>query len=133
MHLIKNLFTFTRFFRGRTFNIFSVKVINTSITSMLFLNYFRKPFFLENFSFSKNYTAQKMKFSIKDFFSKCDHICRKLWIWIYLMKKPLMENFIFCGEWRRGFSWIFHKGKTCSLWSRQSLLKVCMESCPANN
>ena len=33
-------------------------------------------------------TAQK-KFFIKDFFSKCDQICRKL-------KKSLMENFIFC-------------------------------------
>ena len=25
--------------------------------------------------------AQKMKFSFKDFFSKCDQILRKLWIW----------------------------------------------------
>ena len=37
-----------------------------------------------------------MKFSIKDFFSKCDQICRKLRIWSHLLKKPLMENFIFC-------------------------------------
>ena len=35
--------------------------------------------------------AQKMKFSIKDFFSKSDQIRRKL-----LLKKSLMENFIFC-------------------------------------
>ena len=41
-------------------------------------------------------TAQKMKFSIKDFFSKCDQIRRFLWIWSYLLKKYLMENFIFC-------------------------------------
>ena len=41
-------------------------------------------------------TAQKMKFSIKDFFSKCDQICRKLLIWSHLLKKSLMENFIFC-------------------------------------
>ena len=41
-------------------------------------------------------TAQKMEFSIKDFFSKCDQIRRKLRIWSQLMKKPLMENFIFC-------------------------------------
>ena len=34
-------------------------------------------------------TAQKLKFSIKDFFSKCDQIGRKL-------RKTLMENFIFC-------------------------------------
>ena len=37
-----------------------------------------------------------MKFSIKDFFSKCDQICRKLWISSHLLKKPLMDNFIFC-------------------------------------
>ena len=41
-------------------------------------------------------TAQKMKFSIKDFFSKCDQIRRKLRIWSHLLKKSLMENFIFC-------------------------------------
>ena len=37
-----------------------------------------------------------MKFSIKDFFSKCDQIRRKLRIWSQLLKKSLMENFIFC-------------------------------------
>ena len=41
-------------------------------------------------------TSQKMKFSIKYFFSKCDQICRKLWVWSHLLKKSLMENFIFC-------------------------------------
>ena len=41
-------------------------------------------------------TAQKMKFSIKDFFSNCDQIRRKLRIWSYLLKKSLTENFIFC-------------------------------------
>ena len=33
-----------------------------------------------------------------DFFSKCDQIRRKLRIWSHLLKKSLMENFIFvCG------------------------------------
>ena len=41
-------------------------------------------------------TAQKMKFSIKDLFSKCDQIRRKLRIWSHLLKKSLMENFILC-------------------------------------
>ena len=41
-------------------------------------------------------TTQKMKFSIKDFSSKCDQIRRKLRIWSFLLEKPLMENFIFC-------------------------------------
>ena len=44
-------------------------------------------------------TAQQMKFSIKDFFSKCDHIRRKLQIWSLLQKKSLMKNFIFYAVW----------------------------------
>ena len=38
---------------------------------------------------------KKMKFSIQDFFSKCDQIRRKLRIWSHLLKKSLMENFNF--------------------------------------
>ena len=37
-----------------------------------------------------------MKFSNKDFVSKCDQIRMKLRIWSHLLKKSLMENFIFC-------------------------------------
>ena len=37
-----------------------------------------------------------MKFSIKDFFRKCDQIRSFLRIWSHLQKKSLMENFIFC-------------------------------------
>ena len=37
-----------------------------------------------------------MNFSIKDYFSKCDHIRRKLRIWSQLLKNSLMKNFIFC-------------------------------------
>ena len=40
-------------------------------------------------------TPQKMKFSIKDFFSKCDQICSFLRIWSHLLKKSLMENLLF--------------------------------------
>ena len=43
-----------------------------------------------------NHTAQKMKFSIKDFFSKFDQICSFLRIWSQLLKKSLMENLFFC-------------------------------------
>ena len=49
-----------------------------------------------NHSESQFYTAQKMKISIKDFFSKCDQIRRKLQIWSHLLKKSIMENFNFC-------------------------------------
>ena len=46
----------------------------------------------------KHFTAQKMKFSIKDLFlfSKFDQIHSFLWIWSHLLKRSLMENFIFC-------------------------------------
>ena len=37
-----------------------------------------------------------MKYSINDFFRKCDQIRMKLRMWSYLPKKSLMENFIFC-------------------------------------
>ena len=41
-------------------------------------------------------TAQKMRFFIKDFYSKCDQIHRKLRIWSHLLENYLMENFILC-------------------------------------
>ena len=41
-------------------------------------------------------TVLKMKFSIKDFFSKSDQIHSFLRIWSHLLKKSLVENFIFC-------------------------------------
>ena len=41
-------------------------------------------------------TSQKMKFSIKDFFSKCDQIRSFLRIWSHLLKKSLMETSFFC-------------------------------------
>ena len=40
--------------------------------------------------------STKIKFPIKDFFSKCDQIRRNVPIWSHLIKKPWMENFIFC-------------------------------------
>ena len=45
---------------------------------------------------SDTITAMRMKFSITDFFSKCDQIRRELRILSHLLKKFLMENFIFC-------------------------------------
>ena len=37
-----------------------------------------------------------MRFFITDFFSKCDRIRSFLRVWSHLLKKSLMENFIFC-------------------------------------
>ena len=51
-----------------------------------------------------NSTAQKLKFSVKYFFSKCDQIRSVLRIWSHLLKKSLMENFIFCTVLLANFS-----------------------------
>ena len=61
--------------------------------------------FLSWLSFDIVGTAQEMKFSIKDFFSKCDQIRRKLRIWSHLLKISLIENFFFlCNEGNLGQS-----------------------------
>ena len=41
------------------------------------------------------FTAQKMKFSIANFFSKYDQMRWKQRIWSHLLKKSLMKNFLF--------------------------------------
>ena len=40
--------------------------------------------------------STKIKFFIKNFFSKCDQICSFRRIWSHLLKKYSIENFIFC-------------------------------------
>ena len=47
-------------------------------------------------SLSYCFTAQKMKFSINNLFSKCNQIRSFLRIWPHLLKKSVMENLIFC-------------------------------------
>ena len=42
------------------------------------------------------FTAQKIKFPITDFFNKCDQIRSFPRTWSHLLKKSIMENFIFC-------------------------------------
>ena len=51
---------------------------------------------LEDIQIMEPHCRKKMKFSIKDFFSKCDEIRSFLRIWLHLLKKSLMENFLFC-------------------------------------
>ena len=48
------------------------------------------------FEWLLNTRCTKNMFSIKDFFSKCDQIRSFLRIWSNLLKRSLMENFIFC-------------------------------------
>ena len=48
-------------------------------------------------------TVLKMKFSMKDLFSKCDQIRSELGILSNLLKKSFIENFICCaveGVWK---------------------------------
>ena len=51
-------------------------------------------------------TAQKVKLSIKECFSKCDQIRSFLRIWSHLLKKYLIEEFTFCALCFR-FQWTF--------------------------
>ena len=44
-------------------------------------------------------TAQKMKFTIKIFFSKCDQTRSFLGIWSHLLKKSLIKNFFCTVTW----------------------------------
>ena len=69
-----------------------------------------------NLAFNETiFTAQKMKFSIKDFSSKCDQIRKKLQIWSHLLKKSLMENFIFSVViWRKIWERSLSKSRVCS-------------------
>ena len=52
--------------------------------------------FIKYFTWFGDCTAQKMKFSINDFFSQCDQMHSFLRIWSHLLKKSWMEDFIFC-------------------------------------
>ena len=68
------------------------------------------------------HTAQKMKFSIKDFFSKCDQIRWLRRIWSHLLNKSLMENFIFWAVSRTRFKMNLHS--IVSWMSRSFFLKT---------
>ena len=59
------------------------------------------------------YTAQNMKFSMYDFFSKCDQICLKLQIWSHLPKKFLIENFALISFVNNEFFIIGESFSTC--------------------
>ena len=58
----------------------------------------------KNKLYKRDYTAQKIKFSIKDFFSKSNQIHCFLRIWSHLMKKSLLENPFFCAV-GKGLYW----------------------------
>ena len=78
-----------------------------------------------------------MMFSIKNFFSKCDQIRRNLRIWSHLLKKSLMENFIFCAVFiqflnhdetgkliANALEWVVNSGQRKIGWYRKIVVKV---------
>ena len=77
-------------FERKCFPVNIAKFLRTSILSNTSCGCFWM-----KLSWNSNYTAQKLKFSIQIFFSKWDQIRRKLRTWSHLLKKPLIENFIF--------------------------------------
>ena len=87
-------------------------------------------------------TAQKIKFSIKDFFSKCDQIRRKLRIWSHLPKKSLMENFIFCAvriveilqtqDYKKSLKFIKVRSSTQLADSKNNHLQYILVNCKKN-
>ena len=68
-----------------------------------------------------NYTAQKMKFSIKDFFSKVTKSAGNCG-WAHLLKKSLIENFFFCAVLSFSVGRIFDR--LCNFLTIFSKLKV---------
>ena len=50
-------------------------------------------------SYSRCYYCTKIKFFMKDFFSKCNQIRSFLRNWSHLQQKSLMQNFIFCATY----------------------------------
>ena len=75
----------------------SIYIVTTNALNFKQLYIFYKFYLIKRKCiYLKEFHCSKMKFSIKDFFSKCDQIRRKLPIWSHLPNKSLMENFILC-------------------------------------
>ena len=82
-----------------------------------------------------------MKFSIENFFSKCDQIRCFLRVWSHLLKKSLMRNFIYCAQLRavtckslnsvHYFKYLYHGNIMAKYWeiSKRFLGGICCGSC----
>ena len=88
----------TSIYRGKMCVHFSELLLlkcNENALKNITQNKIKSHFFSWKVLFLFCYTAQKMKFSIKDLFGKCGQSRSFLRIWSHLLKKCLMENFIF--------------------------------------
>ena len=89
----------------KNFTKFTGKKTLAQMFSCEFWEFFKSTFFTEhlwttasekkNFFWDYQDIALKMKFSVKDFFSRCNQICSFLRLWSRLLKKSLIENSIF--------------------------------------
>ena len=91
---IFNIFMFLKNYFRAYFPLMCLRKISIEITIFeinenVALTFSRKVFFAK--SLHKHWS-----FSIKDIFSKCDQIRRKLRIWSHFLRKSILENFIFC-------------------------------------
>ena len=120
IHILRQFYWFSLWVRCAIFQIntnllISEQNINIFTQETLFLffilekwlrflseSYFEKFIFYHIFTIltvseicniSNKYRCTKMKFSIKNFFCKCDQIRSFLRTWLHLLKKSLMENF----------------------------------------
>ena len=92
-----------------------------SATNIFLCNFFKfsKQFCYSTPAKAASDTAQKTKFSIKHFFSKSNHIRRKLRIWSHLLKKSLAQEFIFVQCKRSNVL-----SREISLWQMQRLFEI---------
>ena len=67
------------------------------------------------------YTLQKMKFSVKGFFSKCDQIRSFLWILSQILKKSYMKTLFFVQ------CYILVKVKNIQIFYKQNIFLLCKE------
>ena len=82
----------TFFYRTPPVALSEDNTIQSSISVYFVIAWGSYYWILETLFFART-TAQKMKFSIKGFYRKCDQIRRKLRTWSHLLKKSLMQNF----------------------------------------
>ena len=93
VHLLMNASSIERLSVTTTLVISSLSIVfEIAATHSIFETF---SCFLQLLLGSSKITAQNLKFSIKDVFSICDKIRSFLRIWVHLLKKFFMRNFMF--------------------------------------
>ena len=92
------MFRFLKLFSPKLQTVkFQEYLLWPKVTRRVFLDIVLSVFMLaDNIIWPSYSLCKKMKFSIKDFFIKCDQIRSFLRIWSHLLKTCFIENFTFC-------------------------------------